>query len=203
MTAPSTIRFASVALTLLLVGCKEADHGTGTGLPAVPAAPSDLTVEAIGLGRIDLRWKDNSNDEAIFLIEFRQESDSSWTKLDSVLENITTYSHTELAAGTTFSYRVKACDQNGCSPATPERSATALGPGPVVIGPEGGTVIGVGGRVRLSIPPGALTTATTVSLDPESTKSPPALLPGKSVSVTWKASPVGTEFLRGQVQLFL
>ncbi|HEX6368610.1 MAG TPA: fibronectin type III domain-containing protein [Longimicrobium sp.] len=163
---------------------------------AGPAAPSDLRAEAVGFGRSDLRWTDNSGDETGFWIDFRIAPDTLWARLDSLPPNTTAFSHTGLADGATYVYRLKACNRDGCSPAAGEPGVVVLGAGPVTIGPAGGIAVAPGGRVRVSIPAGALSAPVIVSLSPAAPGRPPDVLPGTSVSAVWEAYPAGAKFLQ-------
>jgi hypothetical protein len=82
-----------------------------TATPA-PAAPSNLTATAASSSQINLAWTDNSNNEDGFKIE-RQNSDGTWTQVATVGTNVTTWSDTGLAAGTTYTYRVRAYNAGG------------------------------------------------------------------------------------------
>jgi len=70
-----------------------------------PLAPSSLGAVAISSSQIDLSWTDNSNDEDGFDIE-RTEGGAN-AIIASVSADATSYSDTGLAAGTSYSYRVR------------------------------------------------------------------------------------------------
>lgn len=99
------------SMTLLLttvlttVGCGE--HGTAI------KAPSELTATALE-GGAHLKWKDNSNDEASFMIE-RKVGGAEWRVLMEVAANMTQYHDGPLMAGTTYRYRVMAMGKAGHS----------------------------------------------------------------------------------------
>lgn len=84
--------------------------GSGTA----PNAPTSLAATAVSSSRIDLSWTDNSSDEAGFKIE-RSGDGNSYTLIDSVGTDATSYSNTGLAASTTFYYRVYAYNTFGSS----------------------------------------------------------------------------------------
>jgi YVTN family beta-propeller protein len=78
-----------------------------------PAAPTDLTANAVSSQRIDLSWTDNSEGEDGFIIQRKQGSDATgeYKTIDSVGANVTNYSDTrELSEYSTYSYRVCAFD---------------------------------------------------------------------------------------------
>ena len=81
---------------------------TATPLPA-PAGPSSLTAVAVTSSRIDLAWTDNSTYEQGFKVE-RSTDGVTFTQIATTGANVTTYSNTSLASGTTYTYRVRAYD---------------------------------------------------------------------------------------------
>lgn len=77
----------------------------GTGNPNKPLAPSNL--EAEGLSRsVRLTWDDNSTNETQFVIEVKQ--GKKFKVARSVQKNVTTVTITGLAAGKSYTFRVKA-----------------------------------------------------------------------------------------------
>jgi transcriptional regulator CtsR len=90
-----------------------AEAGAETGV--IPIAPSGLSAKVVSDSRIDLSWKDNSNNENGFKIE-RKASGGSFKEIASVGKNATSYSDTSgLSAGITYTYRVKAYNNIGDS----------------------------------------------------------------------------------------
>jgi hypothetical protein len=76
-----------------------------SGNPNKPAAPSNLQGE--GLSRsVRLTWDDNSENETSFVIEMKK--GSKYKVVGSVKKNVTTFTIHGLAAGKSFSFRVKA-----------------------------------------------------------------------------------------------
>ena len=91
---------------------------------APPAAPSDLTANAVSQTEIDLSWTDNSDNETGFRI-YRSET-KTWkgaTPIQEVGANTTSYSDTGLAPGTLYHYWVTAFNSCGESDPTPVASA--------------------------------------------------------------------------------
>ncbi len=99
---------------------------TNPGPLRPPAAPSSLGARSLGDRRIELTWNDNSADESGFEI---QRSAGSFATLATVAANSTRYVDSNLALGTTYSYRVSAQSAGGSSPWTNTASATTEGPG--------------------------------------------------------------------------
>lgn len=83
--------------------------------PAPPAAPSNLTATAKTSYRIDLAWKDNSNNEDGFKIERKIKNVTSFSQIAKVGRNVTSYSDTSCEPATTYCYRVRAYNASGNS----------------------------------------------------------------------------------------
>ena len=81
---------------------------------AAPGAPSNLTASAISTSRIDLRWSDGASNEAGFRIE-RSSDGITFTEIDTVGPDTTTYSNTGLRSNRTYYYRVRAFNSGGNS----------------------------------------------------------------------------------------
>src|SRR6266571_1743419 len=104
---------------LLLLACG-ATHAT------VPAAPTNLVATAVSGSQINLSWTDNSTNETSFKIERKTGSGGTYSQIATVGTNVTTFSNTSLAAGTTYFYRVRASNSSGNSAYTNEASATPV-----------------------------------------------------------------------------
>jgi hypothetical protein len=89
--------------------------------PGPPAAPSGLKATASARGSITLTWVDNSLDETSFHIERL----SPYGSVADVSANVTTWTNTGLTKNRTYSYRVQACNANGCSGLSNTASARA------------------------------------------------------------------------------
>jgi PKD repeat protein len=98
------------------------------GGPTPPAAPSDLDAVAASSSQIDLTWTDNSEDEDGFRIE-RSLDGSSFGEIETVDANVTSFSDTDLAASTTYWYRVRAYNVAGNSDYSNTASATTQASG--------------------------------------------------------------------------
>ena len=103
--------------------CEEACAMT-TGV--VPNAPSGLNAAAVSSSRIDLSWSDNSNDETGFKIERRD--DGGYVQIVMLGANVADYADTGVTSGTTYCYRVRACNTTGDSGYCAEACAIALAP---------------------------------------------------------------------------
>ena len=83
-----------------------------------PAAPTGLTAVTAGLS-VDLTWADGSDNETRFELYRRVKSPGgtwgAYALYNSPAANATTYSDTSVVAGTSYAYRVRACNGAGCS----------------------------------------------------------------------------------------
>jgi hypothetical protein len=90
-----------------------------------PAAPGSLVALAATHSQINLSWDDNSDDELTFEIESSPDPETvGFSFIDYVLAGTTTYQDTELAADSTWYYRVKATNSSGSSGYSNVASAT-------------------------------------------------------------------------------
>jgi hypothetical protein len=92
----------------------------------VPTAPTDLTATGASNSRIDLAWKDSSPTETRFEIE-RATGGRAFKHVATAPENAVFFTDTRLKARTTYTYRIRACNELGCSPPSNEATATTLG----------------------------------------------------------------------------
>jgi RHS repeat-associated protein len=81
---------------------------------ASPSAPTLLVVTLVSATRVDLGWKDNSNNEAGFEVE-RATDGTTFTKLTTTAVGAVSLTDTALTLGTTYTYRVRATNGVGKS----------------------------------------------------------------------------------------
>ncbi len=91
-------------------------------VPDPPQAPSDLHAVSVSGARVDLSWKDNSDDERSFAVEYRESGESDWILLKGVERNATGTTvgannrnyffdwttDRDLSTNTTYSFRIAA-----------------------------------------------------------------------------------------------
>ncbi|BAJ01064.1 PKD domain-containing protein [Shewanella violacea] len=79
-----------------------------------PSAPTGLSTSSVSSSQINLTWLDNSTDESSFNIE-RSLNGTSWTQVQTLAAETTSYNDTGLSADTLFYYRVYASNGAGNS----------------------------------------------------------------------------------------
>ncbi len=80
-----------------------------------PAAPSGLGVTVISATQINLNWTDTTDFENGFRIERAPAAAGPWLQIAEVAANLTSFSDTNVTAGNTFYYRVRAFNVIGNS----------------------------------------------------------------------------------------
>jgi phosphodiesterase/alkaline phosphatase D-like protein len=114
---PETLYYHKVAAYNTFEYSDETDAASATteATPvAVPEAPANLQAAAISNMRIDLTWADNSDNEEAFYIQIGTNG-TTFTTIDKVKPNVTTYQSTSLKPETTYYYRVYAINFQGNS----------------------------------------------------------------------------------------
>ncbi|HEX8525314.1 MAG TPA: fibronectin type III domain-containing protein [Tepidisphaeraceae bacterium] len=95
-----------------------------------PVSPNQLVATAQGSSSIALTWADNSSNETNFRID-RSTSGGMYQPIAYLNADTTSYVDSRLAAGTNYSYRVRAYNAVGSSVWSNLASATTLGVAPV------------------------------------------------------------------------
>ncbi|MFP4623862.1 MAG: fibronectin type III domain-containing protein [Gemmatimonadota bacterium] len=88
-----------------------------------PTAPSGLAAAAAGTSAIQLTWVDRSLTETEFQLE-RKSGSSGFAAVASIGAGETGFLDEGLEPGTTYQYRLRACNDGGCSDYTATASAT-------------------------------------------------------------------------------
>jgi YD repeat-containing protein len=102
---------------------------SATTLSAPPAAPSSLTATAFSDSFIGITWQDNSTNETGFKIE-RSLDAITFVQIAVMGQNALSYSDTNLAASTTYYYRVRAFNASGDSAFSNVANARTLASSP-------------------------------------------------------------------------
>lgn len=111
-------------------------NATTQAVPAVPAAPSVLTAQTASSSQINLAWQDNAGNEQGFKIERKTDMGGTWSQIDTVGANVTSYQSLGLTANTTYYYRVRAYNVTGDSTYSNEANATTQAPETVPSAPS-------------------------------------------------------------------
>ena len=131
-----------VALTLSsMSACKSSNSSSSSD---VVQAPSDLKAEPLD-GGAHLTWKDNSDNEAEFMIERKMEGED-WKNVGMVPFNTTSFHDPNLMTDATYMYRVMAMPKSG-EHGSYSNEATCMGPhgsGAAATGAAGSGAAGAG-----------------------------------------------------------
>ncbi|MBI4602951.1 MAG: lamin tail domain-containing protein [Planctomycetes bacterium] len=87
---------------------------TAAATGKLPAAPSGLTVESIGVESLSFTWSDESDDETGFLVE-RSDAGGPFALVAQVGQDVTRFGDAGLLPGTLYAYRVRAVNRFGSS----------------------------------------------------------------------------------------
>ena len=102
------------------------NEANATTQPDVPTAPTNLTATAASNDQINLAWADNSSNEDGFKIEVKIGSFGTYSEIDMVTANVTSYASSGLEAGIPYFYRVRAFNVSGNSGYSNEVNAFTL-----------------------------------------------------------------------------
>jgi len=102
--------------------------------PGVPAAPTDLTPKAISSTQINMTWKAPLDNGGLaitgYKISQKVGSNMYHTLVDDTKSTKTSYLHSNLMAGTTYTYKVSAINSAGTGNPSNDASATTTSPTP-------------------------------------------------------------------------
>jgi titin len=101
-------------------------EATATTLPNPPAAPDSLTATAVSHSKINLKWKDNANDETGFRIERKISAAGTYKQIATVGANTKSFFDTNLFTNTVYFYRVRALNTGGYSDFSNEANTVTL-----------------------------------------------------------------------------
>lgn len=87
-----------------------------------PATPGNLGATAVTSSLIRLNWTDHATDESGYRVE--RKTEGAWAEIASLGPDETLFFNAGLSPNTTYSYRVRAWNDNGNSPYSNEASAT-------------------------------------------------------------------------------
>jgi cyclophilin family peptidyl-prolyl cis-trans isomerase len=91
------------------------------------AKPTDLAITAVTKTSATLTWKDASDNELGYQIQYRQEGDADFSDIATAASNATTYTATGLTPGKTYEFQVRAIEFFSASAFTSVVRATTQG----------------------------------------------------------------------------
>jgi hypothetical protein len=112
---------------LVLLAAVSAAACESTGPEAPPAAPATLAAVPSSDRRITLTWAFDDDDDVTAVRIERAQGSGGFAETTTLGGAATSHIDTGLAPGTTYRYRVRACNDTGCSEFGPEASATTFG----------------------------------------------------------------------------
>ena len=142
VTGSSAVQHATVNVsgvkTLTLIasagidGTIDYDHADWAGaqltvappVVAVPAAPTSLTATATSTSTVNLSWTAGGTTQTAYAVDRSTDGGATYTTIATVSN--TTYADTGLAAGTTYTYRVRATNTAGSSAAGNAATVTTI-----------------------------------------------------------------------------
>ncbi len=161
-------RYTYVADGLIIIEGNGGDltvlHHSGTA-PTPPAAPSNLSANALSSSSIGLSWTDNSNNETQFKIERKIGAGGTYGQITTVGAGVTTFTDTGLSPSTTYYYRVRASNSAGDSAYSNEANATTQSAGGGLPSPWVGGDIGAVAAAGSSSYSGGTFTVTASGAD--------------------------------------
>lgn len=117
LTAGGSYAFRIYAIST--TGDQSGFSNVATATPATPVSPptvpTSLSTISVSATEVDVSWVDNSTSEDGFSIEQSIDGGSTFTPIDSVGPNITTYASQDLSAATNYVFRVQAFNAAGNS----------------------------------------------------------------------------------------
>ena len=99
---------------------------TAAPTPQVPAAPTGVTAAAGSSASVYLAWTNTATNQTGFAVDRSADGGTTWTTVATVGSTVTTYTDTGLAAGTPYTYRVRATNAVGSSVASATAVVTTL-----------------------------------------------------------------------------
>ncbi len=93
-------------------------------LPASPAAPTDLAATPLDSNHVALTWTVQSANESGFTLERMTGESGTWQPIATLPATTTAHQDANLAADTTYNYRIRSTNESGDSAPSAEAQAT-------------------------------------------------------------------------------
>jgi|GEM_PF-3035427 len=161
----------------------------GAALPS--AAPTGLTASVVGPSRVELAWRDNSDNESGFRAERAPDLNGvpgAWSVLGTTSSGVVAYSDRAIAAGNTYHYRVSAFNALGSSVSSNVARVTVPGTVPLPPAPlfpaNGSSINSLVPRLSWNASAGAVTYDLQVTLSADTLFAHP-LVQVNEVGVTF------------------
>jgi thermitase len=77
--------------------------------------PTNLHFGTVGPASLQLLWNDNTSGESNFTLWYEVSGTNNWQVAGVLPQNTVSFTHSGLTGGTSYDYKVQACDSNGCS----------------------------------------------------------------------------------------
>lgn len=113
---PERVAFSRTLHTVDAQGVVESPiQFEGVVLPRIPAAPTGLAATAASARAVELAWSDPADNEDRFELERRDEDSEVWTVIATPTADAVGVRDESVEPASTLIYRVRACNDDGCS----------------------------------------------------------------------------------------
>jgi hypothetical protein len=136
--SPGALQVGTWSATVRLASARAGNSPVDIGVtlviteaaPTAPSAPGGLAATAISTSRIDVAWSAATGTVTEYRLERKTGQAGSYAVVATLGSTALGHEDTGLSAGTTYVYRVRACNEAACSPYSAEAAATTQTPPP-------------------------------------------------------------------------
>jgi uncharacterized protein YjdB/pimeloyl-ACP methyl ester carboxylesterase len=119
---------ATGSATITATSANVSGSATATIDASVPTVPTNVTATAVSASAIVVSWQDTSTNVTYYAVDESKANDQNFSTIDSNhIPGSPFGDYQGLQATTTYYYRVRACNANGCSPSSAEASDITFG----------------------------------------------------------------------------
>lgn len=97
---------------------------SGVEVPRVPEAPGEFGLEALDGRHVRLHWIDRADNEAWIEVERRASGSEAWTAIATLEADLVEWIDDDAPPATDLEYRLRGCNEHGCSEPWREASVT-------------------------------------------------------------------------------